>query len=73
MHKEWLKKEVAIQEIEKSFSEEEKILGPKYAPTDIFLRQWEDFKSSLQEGDEIWRFSSPKDTWKKCADGLVYV
>ena len=63
MVKEWLKKRISIEEAEQKNLVEDERLGPDPVPFGFQIERWSALKGQIQEGDELWEFSSPKETW----------
>ena len=38
-------------------------LRRRVSPDDLLDEQWLDFKDKMQDGDEIWHFRTPQETW----------
>lgn len=41
-------------------------LKRRVRPDDLEDKDWLKFKEQMQEGDEIWYFKTPPETWTKC-------
>lgn len=55
--------EMTIKEIEKKESlSDDDLHDSKISPW--FIKSWEEFKSSIQDGDKIYYFSTSSITWK---------
>lgn len=63
MHKEWLTKKVSLEQAEIDYMEQDDRISSEPVPFGFFNHQWNELKSELQEGDELWLFSSPKTSW----------
>jgi hypothetical protein len=63
MHKEWLNNRISVEEAEKKFMEQDDRIGPDPVPFGYYNEPWEKLKANLQDGDELWQFSSPKESW----------
>jgi hypothetical protein len=64
MDKKWLKKKLTIEECEKQLLAQIKELGEAPFPDIFEYPEWLKFKSQIQEGDELWVFSSSSDAWE---------
>jgi hypothetical protein len=64
MDKEWFEKRITIEECEIKHSVKIEELGPSPIPFGYINQRWLEFKSQIQDGDELWEFSSPLATWK---------
>jgi hypothetical protein len=42
------------------------------AVVDEFHKTWNEFKSQIKDGDELWSFNSPKATWNQLAGRAGY-
>ena len=64
---EWLQKRVTVAEAEAAHMVIDDRLGP--APVAFGLRNnhWRHMIEPLREGDELWAYRSPPDTWAKRA------
>ena len=60
MHDPWLSKRITIPEAEAEHMHAGKPFG-------FMNDQWEQLKSEMLEGDELWDFSSPPETWAHLA------
>jgi hypothetical protein len=59
--KSWLRSKTTIAELEDAVSQTKRFKGqPMLAQSE----RWFAFKAGMQENDEIWKFSSPDDTWE---------
>lgn len=59
----WLFKKVTVEQVETDFLEKDDRISPEPVPFGYYFHQWCDLKKELQDGDELWLFSSPKETW----------
>jgi hypothetical protein len=64
MIKEWLTKETTFKEAEFANSVRDGRLGAKPVPFGFQNAKWVEFRGKFREGDEIWEFTSPPDTWQ---------
>ena len=64
MVKEWLTMKTSNEEAEQANLVEDERLGPQPVPFGFQNQRWLEFKGQIQEGDELWEFSSPPETWK---------
>ena len=55
--KDWLDKRVSIGEVEAGFEGED-------SPCEDWLKSWTSLKEAMQEGDELWTYCSPAETWE---------
>ncbi len=67
MYKEWLRKLVTVAEAEAANMVQIDKLGPKPIPFGFINDRWRALLSKLQEGDELWEFRSPPDSWANMA------
>ena len=69
--KDWLIKSVTVPELEAAMLRNEQRIEKSgvysFAPLDNITNtdEWKKIKSSLIEGDEIWEYCSPGETWAK--------
>jgi hypothetical protein len=64
MLKEWLDKEITMEECEREHLVQDERLGPVPIPFGFQHQEWLKFKSKTLQGDELWKFCSPPDSWK---------
>jgi hypothetical protein len=64
MVKEWLTRRITAQEAEQAHLVTSERLGPDPVPFGFQNAEWQALLAERQEGDEIWEFRSPPDTWK---------
>lgn len=62
--KDWLTKRITVEEAEAKHLITDDRLGAAPIPFGFINSQWEKIKSSLIEGDELWEFCSPIETWE---------
>lgn len=60
---EWLKQEVTVEEAEEKNMVQNEDLGPFPIPFGYMNDQWLEFKNKIQDGDQIWEFSSSTEEW----------
>jgi hypothetical protein len=60
MDKQWLDQKLTITEIEAAHTGDGKPFG-RLNP------EWEQMKAHMIDGDELWSFKSPPDTWRHLA------
>jgi len=65
MFKEWLDRRTTMEECENNNLVNDERLGPKPVPFGFQNNEWLTFIRQIQEGDELWEFVSPLDTWGK--------
>ncbi|HCE42869.1 MAG TPA: hypothetical protein DET40_04925 [Lentisphaeria bacterium] len=64
MFKEWLVRKISLEEAEKAHMVLDKRLGPDPLPFGFQYQKWLEFKNQLEEGDELWKFHSPTESWQ---------
>ena len=64
MTKEWLKNKISVDEAEQKHVVKDDRLGTEPIPFGFQYKEWLAFKKKIQDGDEIWKFSSPPETWE---------
>ena len=75
MHKGWLKKQVSVAEAEAAHMVQTDRLGPDLVPFGFQNDRWRDLLAQMQDGDELWEFSSSWESWQHLAGraGIVLV
>lgn len=63
--KDWLGTAVSVQD-----AEEDNMVGG--VPFGELSDEWEEFKSAMIEGDSVWGFCSPPDSWQNLAGRAGY-
>lgn len=64
VNKEWLLEQVILEEVEKeSLCYVEQV--EKSIPFGFAFSKWNKLKDQFQEGDELWKYSSPSETWQR--------
>ncbi|HTV43403.1 MAG TPA: hypothetical protein VMF08_22765 [Candidatus Sulfotelmatobacter sp.] len=64
MHKEWLKHKVTREQAEAENTFEDSRLGPAGIPFGFQNAQWRKIVMMMQDGDELWTFSSDGKSWQ---------
>jgi hypothetical protein len=64
MIKEWLTKRTTFDQAEAENSVKDDRLDDKPVPFGFQNARWVEFRGKFREGDELWEFSSPPDTWQ---------
>jgi hypothetical protein len=64
MEPDWLIRKISIEEAETLNMVSDKRLGHESVPFGFIYQSWQILKSLIEEGDELWEFSSPKETWE---------
>jgi hypothetical protein len=64
MDKNWLQRRVSVEEAEQQNMILDDRLGPKAVPFGFMNEEWKAFVAQMVEGDELWEFTSPADTWQ---------
>ncbi|MDQ7780518.1 MAG: hypothetical protein RDV41_12555 [Planctomycetota bacterium] len=64
MVKEWLQNKTTVEECEKNYLVKDERLGPNPVPFGFQNQKWLELKQRMQEGDELWEYCSPPETWK---------
>jgi hypothetical protein len=75
MYKDWLQKRITIAEAEEANMARTDRLGPDAVPFGFMNREWREFVAKVCEGDELWEFTSPHETWVDLAgrEGIAMV
>lgn len=63
----WLKEKTTIEKAEQNHLVTDRRLGPKPVPFGFINARWEKFKAEIRNGDELWVFESPGESWEKLA------
>lgn len=63
MLKEWLKTRITLEQIEQEHMVKEERLGPDPVLFGFQNSIWMEFQKQIREGDELWNFSSPAESW----------
>jgi hypothetical protein len=61
----WLVKPTTVEEAEAAHMVTAKELGPDPVPFGYINADWKALLAQMQEGDELWEFRSPPETWDK--------
>jgi hypothetical protein len=64
MHKEWLQKKITRAEAEAEHMVTSPRLGPTPVPFGSQNANWLAMIAKMQDTDELWTFSSSRETWK---------
>jgi len=67
MLKEWLQEKTTLEQAEKGHLVEDERLGPNPVPFGFLYGGWVRFKGQMKQGDELWKFSSPPESWRLLA------
>ena len=74
MHIEWLTKQITFDQAETDFLIQDDRISPDPVPFGFNNYHWNNLKSELQDGDELWLFSSPNETWTNmCGRGGICI
>ncbi len=71
----WLKRKTTVEEEERKHMVKNDELGSEPVPFGFINKRWLELKTQIQEGDELWEFSSSAESWKHLAgrSGLCIV
>ena len=64
MKKTWLTHRITTKISKTEFKDSKKDLRNVSDPFNLETYNWDNLKSQMKEGDELWVFSSPNDTWR---------
>jgi len=64
MKKNWLTHRITTKVSKSDFEDSKKETGFEFDPFDLETHNWTNLKSEMKVGDELWLFSTPKETWK---------
>lgn len=74
MHTEWLNQKITIEEAESRFMDQDDRLSPYPVPFGFFNHLWNELKAEMIEGDELWLFSSSRESWtNSCGKGGICI
>lgn len=65
MTRDWLIKQLTVQEIEALHSVRDERLGPDPVPFGFINDRWKALLAEMQPGDELWEFRSPPESWMR--------
>ena len=63
----WMQKRITVEEAEAANLVTDERLGPDPVPFGFINDDWKKLLSLMREGDELWEFDSPPETWEKLA------
>jgi hypothetical protein len=69
---EWLQKRVTVEEAEAAETLVDKRLGPDPVPFGFGNAKWKQLIAQMREGDELWSFRSPRETWANMSGRMGY-
>lgn len=71
----WLQNIITLEQAEENNLILDERLGPEPVVFGFINDEWEEFKARIQDGDELWEFSSPPESWERLAgrSGLCIV
>ena len=61
----WLTNPITVEEAEAAYMVSADALGPDPVPFGYNNANWKALLAQMQEGDELWEFMSPPETWDK--------
>ncbi len=67
MVREWLESRITVEEAEATHLVEHERLGPAPVPFGFQNDCWREMVSMMTEGDELWEFCSPPESWEHLA------
>jgi hypothetical protein len=75
MKKEWLQEQTTVEDAEREHLVTDERLGPNPVPFGFVNSLWLSFKEQIRRDDQIWKFSSPDQSWEHLAgrEGLCLV
>jgi hypothetical protein len=72
MHNDWLKRKLTVEQAETEHMVGDERLGPKPVPFGFCNAEWRELIAQMQPGDELWEFSSSRDSWQHlCGRGGI--
>jgi hypothetical protein len=60
----WLQSQTTVEEAEAANMVKNDQLGPDPVPFGFINADWKELLDQMQEGDELWEFKSPPETWE---------
>ncbi|MBN1798382.1 MAG: hypothetical protein JW822_07380 [Spirochaetales bacterium] len=63
----WLQNRTTVEQAEADNMVTLEDLGPDPVPFGYINEQWQEFLAQMREGDELWEFESPPETWDNLA------
>ena len=74
MHIEWLTKKITLEQAETDYLLQDDRISPYPVPFGFYNHQWKQLKSEMKDGDELWLFSSPIESWTNmCGRGGICI
>jgi hypothetical protein len=72
---EWLTRRLTVEEAEEAHAVSDERLGPDPVPFGFLNGRWRALLEGREEGDELWEFRSPPETWEALAgrEGIALV
>jgi hypothetical protein len=62
--KDWLQKRLTVAEAEAAYAVRDSRLGPDPVPFGFQNNEWRALVAAMQDGDELWEFTSPPESWQ---------
>jgi hypothetical protein len=63
----WLQRQTTVEQAEADNMVSDQDLGPDPVPFGFINKEWRELLAQMQEGDELWEFESPPETWENLA------
>ena len=74
MHLDWLNSKITVAEAESRFMEQDDRISSDPVPFGFFNHLWNELKAEMIEGDELWLFSSSRESWtNNCGKGGICI
>lgn len=74
MHIDWLNQKITVEVAESRFMDKDDRVSPDPVPIGFFNHLWNDLKAEMIEGDELWLFSSSRESWtNSCGKGGICI
>lgn len=67
VQKSWLIKQVTVEEAEAAHMVRNDRLGKEPVPFGFQNKQWRALLEQITQGDELWEYSSPPESWRDLA------
>jgi len=63
----WLQEQTTVEQAKADNMVTDKQLGEKPVPFGFINDEWQELLARMQDGDELWEFESPPETWENLA------
>lgn len=74
IHLDWLNKKITVEEAESRFMDQDDRISPNPVSFGFFNHLWNELKAKMIAGDELWLFSSSRESWtNNCGRGGICI